>query len=44
MVTHINFAVDDHLVERGRAVKDERGWTWEEFFEHAVDEFEHGDE
>jgi len=44
MVTHISFAVDDGLAERARGVKDEQGWTWEELFEHAVDEFEHGDE
>jgi len=44
MVSHINFAVDDDLAERGRDVKDERDWTWEELFEHAVEEFEYGDE
>lgn len=44
MVTHINFAVEDELVERGRVVKDERGWTWEEFFENAVEGFENGEE
>lgn len=44
MVSHINFAVDDELAERGREVKKRRGWTWEEFFEHAVMEFENVDE
>jgi hypothetical protein len=43
MVTHINFAVDDDLAERGKAVKDARGWTWEQFFETAVKDFENGD-
>jgi len=44
MVSHINFAVDDELAERGRAVKDEHDWTWEELFAAAVQEFECGDE
>lgn len=43
MVSHINFAVDDELAERGREVKADRGWTWEELFEHAVNEFDDGD-
>ena len=42
MVSHINFAVDDDLAERGKEVKDARGWTWEEFFEAATEEFENG--
>lgn len=44
MVSHINFAVDDELAERGRAVKQAHDWTWEELFEAAVEEFEHGNE
>jgi hypothetical protein len=44
MVSHINFAVDDDLAARGRAVKDAHGWTWEELFAAAVEEFEDGDE
>lgn len=44
MVSHINFAVDDDLADRGRAVKEAHGWTWEELFEAAVEEFENGDE
>jgi hypothetical protein len=44
MVSHINFAVDDDLAERARELKAEREWTWEELFEAAVEEFEHGDE
>lgn len=44
MVSHINFAVDDDLADRGRAVKREKDWTWEELFEAAVEEFENGDE
>lgn len=39
MVTHINVAVDDGLADRAREVKDNRGWTWEKFFEAAVAEF-----
>lgn len=44
MVSHINFAVDDDLADRGRAVKQQEDWTWEELFEAAVEEFENGDE
>lgn len=42
MVSHINFAVDDELAERGREVKNANGWTWEEFFAAAVEEFDDG--
>jgi hypothetical protein len=42
MVSHINFAVDDDLAERGKSVKDAHGWTWEEFFRAATEEFENG--
>lgn len=42
MVSHINFAVDDDLAERARAVKDSNGWTWEEFFAAATEEFDDG--
>lgn len=44
MVSHINFAVDDDLADRGREVKEQHGWTWEELFEHAVEEFENGND
>jgi len=44
MVSHINFAVDDDLAQRGRDVKDSHGWTWEELFANAVEEFEDGGE
>jgi len=44
MVTHINFAVDDELADRGRAVKEARGWSWQEFYENAVEEFENGND
>jgi hypothetical protein len=44
MVSHINFAVDDDLADRARDVKDAHGWTWEELFAEAVEEFEDGDE
>jgi hypothetical protein len=43
MVSHINFAVDDDLAERARAVKKKHGWTWEEFFAAATKEFDNGD-
>lgn len=42
MVTHINVAVDDDLAERAREAKNKHGWTWEEFFEAAVVEFDDG--
>ena len=42
MVSHINFAVDDDLADRGRKVKDSNDWTWEEFFAAAVEEFDDG--
>lgn len=45
MVTHINVAIDDDLVDRAREVKEYREWTWEELIENAVTEFEaDGDE
>jgi len=44
MVSHINFAVDDDLAERARAVKNSQSWTWEEFFAAATEEFEDGDD
>ncbi len=44
MVSHINFAVDDDLADRARAVKDARGWSWAELMEHAVEEFENKDD
>lgn len=44
MVSHINFAVDDELAERARLVKDSHGWTWEQFFAAATEEFENGDQ
>ena len=40
MVKHINVAVDDDLFQRGKDVKDERDWSWEQFYENAVEEFE----
>lgn len=40
MVTHINVAVDDETGDRARELKEQRGWSWEEFIEHALDEFE----
>lgn len=40
MVTHINVAVDDDLGDRARAVKARQDWSWEEFIQHAVNEFE----
>lgn len=43
MVSHINIAVDDDLAERARQVKNKQGWTWEEFFKAATEEFENGD-
>lgn len=44
MVTHINVAVDDDLAERGRAIKKEKNWSWEQFYKHAVEEFEDDEE
>lgn len=40
MVSHINFAVDDELAERARKIKKFHGWSWEDMFETAVEEFE----
>lgn len=40
MVSHINFAVDDSLAERARKIKRANDWSWAEFLEHAVVEFE----
>lgn len=44
MVSHINFAVDDDLADRAREIKEEQDWTWQEFFQQAVSEFENGNE
>lgn len=44
MVTHINVAVDDDLAEQARQTKNAHGWTWEEFFAAAVEEFGNGDD
>lgn len=40
MVKHLNIAIDDDLHDRASDVKAARGWTWEEFIEQAVTEFE----
>lgn len=40
MVKRINVALDDDVHERGTEVKDAHGWTWEEFIEEAIDEFD----
>lgn len=41
MVTHLNVAVDDELAARAKAVKESRGWTWEQFIDAAAEEFDH---
>lgn len=40
MVTHINFPVEDDMAERARAVKEETGWSWPQYFEEATERFE----
>lgn len=46
MVTHINFAVEDDVAERARTIKNENDWSWPQFFEESVEQFEaqRGDE
>jgi hypothetical protein len=44
MVSHINVAVDDPVFERAKAIKEENGWSWPEFFERATEQFEEADE
>jgi len=40
MVTHINVSLDDDTADRAKAVKNQQGWTWEEFIMHATEEFD----
>lgn len=40
MVTHINFAVDDDLADKAKAIKEEENLSWPEFLEQATEELE----
>lgn len=43
MVSHINVAVEDSVFERAKAIKEENGWSWPEYFEKATEHFEEED-
>lgn len=40
MVKHINVAVDDDVFDRAKEIKEQRHWSWPEFFEQATERFE----
>ena len=40
MVSHINVAVDDDTLERAKRIKQHKNWSWEQYIEASIKQFE----
>ena len=40
MVSHINVAVDDGTLERAKKIKEHKNWSWEQYIEASIEQFE----